>query len=855
MTDADSGKLGALLEQLREIGVGPGSDARVVVFSERVQTLEWLAKTVPAALGFTGQKAAQEAARVMHGGLSDEQQMQCVEDFGLADTPVRVLFTGDVASEGVNLHRQCHQLIHYDMPWSLIRIEQRNGRIDRYGQYPRTRVPCPDPHQRGRGRQGRHPRRGAPAAAGGRGPPGPGHGGGRDGAVPGGGRGTVAGQGPAARPHGRGVPRRPVREVRPPTTAWTTSSPTSSARWARSPPGTAGRAGTRRPARAGRCPGRRSRACSPPPASSSTRRCARSTRDARGSLDLSTDDESGLLSFVPPPDLLHRLKALPPDYVREQRLRERLLVTLNRRLAEHSLQRARASATSSWPEISLLTDLHPVVEWLTDKVLVRLDRQEAPVVTADVDAHHVPRAGRLLQRPGPAHRREVDGRSTPQESGEVSVDDDMVAILRRAGVGPSMANPNRPYDTARLAEPLERVLDAAEAFLEQHREAWDAAAARAHRGVQAAPGRLAAADADGGGRDGRRPGRRPGRAHQGPSGLPRRLPAHHRPPDAPRPGRPRPRRLTDSPRRLQTMTYDSLVNRGDYFSAHYLAEVLPKDLKSGLLATWKQREAEAAEAAGAADGAERAADALPVTPRAGLRALRRPYFRARSYFALGEEREAAADDDAADGGVHDDSVTYDSPQWRERVRALNADVLRALGFDAKPGVANRGARRPEPRGAGRAQREGPGRPGLRLVPRAGRRPRPERRRPPAGAAARSTPSTRWPPAPSSPRSSSPARTPRATCSSSSAASSCSPTARPGARAATWPSPSTPRWNATTPRRAANWTQSAALFGADSLRTPEEGGENPLADTRRQVDRSTRSASPANCATASRTASN
>ena len=35
------------------------------------------------------------------------------------------------------------------------------------------------------------------------------------------------------------------------------------------------------------------------------------------------------------------------------------------------------------------------------------------------------------------------------------------------------------------------------------------------------------------------------------------------------------------------MTFDSLVNRGDYFSAHYLAEVLPKDLKSGLLAEWK----------------------------------------------------------------------------------------------------------------------------------------------------------------------------------------------------------------------------------------------------------------------------
>ncbi|MET9804996.1 class I SAM-dependent DNA methyltransferase [Streptomyces halstedii] len=136
------------------------------------------------------------------------------------------------------------------------------------------------------------------------------------------------------------------------------------------------------------------------------------------------------------------------------------------------------------------------------------------------------------------------------------------------------------------------------------------------------------------------------------------------------------------------MTYDSLMNRGEYFSAHYLAEVLPKDLKSGLLAEWKQREDEAAEAlkaAAEASGAEAepARDALPVTPRAGLRALRRPYFRARSYFALGEERDATESSAAASAG-DDDAVTYASPEWRERVRALNADVLRALGFDAKP---------------------------------------------------------------------------------------------------------------------------------------------------------------------------
>lgn len=139
------------------------------------------------------------------------------------------------------------------------------------------------------------------------------------------------------------------------------------------------------------------------------------------------------------------------------------------------------------------------------------------------------------------------------------------------------------------------------------------------------------------------------------------------------------------------MTYDSLVNRGDYFSAHYLAEVLPKDLKTGLLQTWKEREEAARPAAGAGEEApadeqdtahEDADKALPVTPRAGLRALRRDYFRARSFFALPEDAEGTAS--VPDTG--DDSVTYGAPVWRERVHALNTDVLRALGYDAKAGT-------------------------------------------------------------------------------------------------------------------------------------------------------------------------
>jgi len=97
--DSSSAKLQALVEQLRSAGVGPKSATRVVVFSERIATLDWLTAVVPGSLGL---KADQ--VRTLHRGMADVKQMDVIEEFGLADVPVRLLFTGDMASEGVNLH-------------------------------------------------------------------------------------------------------------------------------------------------------------------------------------------------------------------------------------------------------------------------------------------------------------------------------------------------------------------------------------------------------------------------------------------------------------------------------------------------------------------------------------------------------------------------------------------------------------------------------------------------------------------------------------------------------------------------------------------------------------------------------
>ncbi|MEV4344991.1 helicase-related protein [Actinoplanes sp. NPDC049596] len=124
-----SAKFARLVDRLKDMGVAAGSPERAVVFAERVATLTTLRKQLPKALGLPP-----EAVEILHGGLPDDEQQRIVDAFKQEHTPVRVLVTGDVASEGVNLHAQCHELIHFDIPWSLIRIEQRNGRIDRYGQ-------------------------------------------------------------------------------------------------------------------------------------------------------------------------------------------------------------------------------------------------------------------------------------------------------------------------------------------------------------------------------------------------------------------------------------------------------------------------------------------------------------------------------------------------------------------------------------------------------------------------------------------------------------------------------------------------------------------------------------------------
>lgn len=132
ITPVDFSRYAKLLKLLNSAEYGWSSSKnndRLVIFTERIETMKYLAENLKKDLGLKDNQL-----EVMHGGMSDKELQRIVDEFGRAESQIRVIVASDVASEGINLHYLSHRLIHFDIPWSLMVFQQRNGRIDRYGQ-------------------------------------------------------------------------------------------------------------------------------------------------------------------------------------------------------------------------------------------------------------------------------------------------------------------------------------------------------------------------------------------------------------------------------------------------------------------------------------------------------------------------------------------------------------------------------------------------------------------------------------------------------------------------------------------------------------------------------------------------
>ncbi len=124
-TPPDDPKVAALLGEIRAV-LAADAHEKVIVFTEYVDTLESLIEEFEKTEDLKGRWA------VLRGGLfprTRRRRQAAFESEGVA-----VLLATDAASEGLNLQRRCRRVVHFELPWNPNRLEQRNGRVDRYGQ-------------------------------------------------------------------------------------------------------------------------------------------------------------------------------------------------------------------------------------------------------------------------------------------------------------------------------------------------------------------------------------------------------------------------------------------------------------------------------------------------------------------------------------------------------------------------------------------------------------------------------------------------------------------------------------------------------------------------------------------------
>jgi ERCC4-related helicase len=123
--DPHDPKVEAFLRVLRDKQQLPNNKA--LVFSTFRHTLAYLAERVQGA----GMRYG-----LIHGGVPDEARAELRSRFSLPrehPDALDVLLSSEVGCEGLDF-QFCDFLVNYDLPWNPMRIEQRIGRIDRYGQ-------------------------------------------------------------------------------------------------------------------------------------------------------------------------------------------------------------------------------------------------------------------------------------------------------------------------------------------------------------------------------------------------------------------------------------------------------------------------------------------------------------------------------------------------------------------------------------------------------------------------------------------------------------------------------------------------------------------------------------------------
>lgn len=119
----EDSKLTLFLETIRKIEAKE-KNAKVLIFTQYYATQDLLLKQL--SLLFPGQPSV-----IVNGKMGVSERQAARRRF---EKDARFLVSTEAGGEGVNFQKACHTMINYDLPWNPMRLQQRIGRLDRYGQ-------------------------------------------------------------------------------------------------------------------------------------------------------------------------------------------------------------------------------------------------------------------------------------------------------------------------------------------------------------------------------------------------------------------------------------------------------------------------------------------------------------------------------------------------------------------------------------------------------------------------------------------------------------------------------------------------------------------------------------------------
>lgn len=114
-------KLGELRKVMLDERIQENKE-KLLIFTESRDTLEYLSEKL---------KGWGYAVVTLHGGMNLDARIRAEHEFR---TTAQVMVSTEAGGEGINLHWACALMVNYDIPWNPNRLEQRMGRIHRYGQ-------------------------------------------------------------------------------------------------------------------------------------------------------------------------------------------------------------------------------------------------------------------------------------------------------------------------------------------------------------------------------------------------------------------------------------------------------------------------------------------------------------------------------------------------------------------------------------------------------------------------------------------------------------------------------------------------------------------------------------------------